>query len=200
MKRKIMMALVVAAWAGTAAAAAGPSDQLKTTVDGVIAALKNKGSDASGTRANIRSLVGQRFYFRGMAQSVLGPQWRSLGEDVQAKFTDLFSQMLVNLYLGRIEAYTDEKVEFLKERVEGKRAQVDTQIVTKQAPIPIRYNMTQKGDDWLVYDVVIEGVSLLRNYQTSYREIARNEGMDGLLGKIEQKVHEQENGAAAPAK
>jgi len=198
--KRYVLAVIVAAWAGTAIAAGGPSDQMKVTVDGVIEALKAKGASTDAARDKIRSLVGARFYFRGMAQSVLGPQWRTLGEDVQVRFTDLFSQMLVNLYLGRIEAYTDEKVEFIKERVEGNRAQVDTQIVTKQAPIPIRYNMTQKGEDWLVYDVVIEGVSLLRNYQTSYREIAKNEGVDGLMTRIEQKVREQEGTAPAAQK
>lgn len=198
--KRYVLAVVLAVFTGTAVAAGGPTDQMRVTVDAVIAALKTRGTSTEATRASIRSLVGERFYFRGMAQSVLGPQWRSLGADVQARFTDLFSQMLVNLYLGRIEAYTDEKVEFLKERVEGNRAQVDTQIVTKQAPIPIRYNMTQKGAEWLVYDVVIEGVSLLRNYQTSYREIAKNEGIDGLMSRIEQKVREQEGTAPAAQK
>ncbi|HFD92172.1 MAG TPA: ABC transporter substrate-binding protein, partial [Gammaproteobacteria bacterium] len=89
---------------------------------------------------------------------------------------------------GRIEAYTDERVEVLGARVKGSRAEVSTIIVSGDVDIPIRYKMRLKGGKWLIYDVVIEEVSLIRNYRSSYRDIVKKEGIDGLLTRMDEKL------------
>ena len=97
--------------------------------------------------------------------------------------------------MGKIEAYTDERVEYLKEKMKKKSAVVDTHIVTKSVNIPISYKVLRSGDDWLVYDVVVEEVSLISNYRSTYAEIFKKEGMSGLLAKMEETVERQKSAA-----
>ncbi len=170
-----------------------PTSQVKTTVDSILDALRDQSLTQENRRDKIRELVHQRFYFRAMSQSALSRNWRKATPQQQSRFVELFSKLLENTYLGRIEAYTDERVEYLREKKKNpKRAVVYTQIVTKSADIPINYKLARKDDKWLVYDVIIEEVSLISNYRSSYAEIIKKEGMDGLLTKMEQKVNSKD--------
>ena len=100
--------------------------------------------------------------------------------------------------MGRIEAYTDEKVEYIREKMEtDTRAMVYTQILAKSGNIPINYRVAKKGDQWLVYDVIIEEVSLISNYRSSYEEIIKKDGIEGLLSQMAQKVKDQETEKSA---
>ncbi len=168
----------------------GPTDQVRETVDRVIELLKDKEMDREKRRQMLSSLIRKRFEFRIMSQQVLATNWKKANPDERDRFVNLFSDLLENTYMERIEAYTDEKVEYVNEKVRDDRAIVETIIVTKTADIPIRYKMVIKGDEWLVYDVVIEEVSLIRNYRSSYREIVMKDGIEGLLARMEEKVKE----------
>ncbi|NOR40167.1 MAG: ABC transporter substrate-binding protein, partial [Gammaproteobacteria bacterium] len=111
----------------------------------------------------------------------------------QQEFVKLFSQLIENTYIGRIEAYTDEKVDYPGEKVKGKKAVVETLILTASADIPINYKVYQKKNgEWWVYDVIIEGISLISNYRSSYQEIVKKEGFDGLIAKMKAKIKELE--------
>ncbi|MDF1553773.1 MAG: ABC transporter substrate-binding protein [Deferrisomatales bacterium] len=182
----LSMAVAVAV---VAHASQTPTDQVRVTVDGVIEILKDKGLDPSIRREKITTAIRERFDFEAMAQGTLAQNWKKAAPEERARFVGLFSQLLENTYMGRIEAYTDEKVRYEKEQVEDKRAVVGTVIVTN-VDIPVDYKLRRKGDEWFVYDVVIEGVSLVRNYRSSYGEIVHQEGMEGLLSKMEAKVGE----------
>ncbi|NIO17241.1 MAG: ABC transporter substrate-binding protein [Deltaproteobacteria bacterium] len=168
----------------------GPTDQVRETVDRVIELLKDKEMDSGKRRQMLSSLIRKRFEFRIMSQQVLATNWKKANPDERDRFVTLFSDLLENTYMERIEAYTDEKVEYVNEKVRDDRAIVETIIVTKTADIPIRYKLVMKGDEWLVYDVVIEEVSLIRNYRSSYREIVMKDGIEGLLARMEEKVKE----------
>ncbi len=173
-----------------AVAADGPRAQIKQTVDRVIATLKDETLAEKERRERLTELIRARFDFDAMSQWVLGPQWRKASAAERDKFKALFSDLLEATYLGRIESYTDQKVEFAEERTEGKKAQVDTLILTESADIPISYKLVDRAEQWLVYDVVIENVSMVRNYRSSFGEIARKEGMDGLFRQMEEKIAE----------
>ena len=174
-------------------AEASATDQVKATVDNVLEVLRNKSLDQDTRRQKIRGLINERFYFRAMSQRALARNWRKASQEQQDKFVKLFSQLLEDTYIGRIEAYTDERVEYLREKSKSDtRAVVYTQIVTKTADIPISYKMAKKDDQWLVYDVVIEEVSLISNYNSSYAEIIKNDGIDGLLKKMEDKLNKRD--------
>ncbi len=127
-----------------------------------------------------------------MSQWTLGPYWRKANPDQQQRFIALYSDLLEANYRGKIEKYTDQKVSYLGERVEGHRAEVQTEVVTDQATIPLVYRLNLEGEKWMVYDVVIEGVSLVRTYRGTFGEIARKDGIDGLLEQVAQKVRDQQ--------
>jgi phospholipid transport system substrate-binding protein len=176
--------------ASTAAAAPSATDQVRGTVDKVIELLKNKELDPAKRREMLSSLIRKRFDFTLMSQQVLATNWKKASPDEKEHFVRLFSDLLESTYMERIEAYTDEKVEYVNEKVRENRSIVDTIIVTKSVDVPISYKMVHRGDDWFVYDVVIEEVSLIRNYRSSYREFVMKDGIGGLLKRMEEKVKE----------
>ena len=115
--------------------------------------------------------------------------WCAVREQ-QKRFTTAYRRLLEDTYLVMVEEYTDEKVDYVKENIKKEKyAQVNTLIVrTGAPPIPVNYKSRLRKNEWWVYDVVIEGVSMISNYRTSYQQIAKNEGIDGLIAQIEAKV------------
>lgn len=183
----------------TVCAAGAPTDQLKTTVDAILATLAKKDITRDARRAEITTLIRERFDFRTMSQLTLATNWKNMNDAQKDRFVELFSQLLQESYMGRIEAYTDEKISFVGEKLKNDKAQVDTRIATKTVEIPIDYKLVQSGDKWLVYDVVIEEVSLIRSYRNSYDEVVKKDGADGLFKKMEEKLVELRN-APPPTK
>ncbi len=184
--------LLVAAFAFSAAQATStPTEQLKSTIDKVLAALKESSLDNDAKREKIRDIIGERFDFRAMSQRTLGKSWREAKKDQKKRFTNAYRRLLEDTYLVMVDEYTDERVDYGKEAIKKKKyAQVNTLIVRADAPaIPVNYKLRlKKGNEWWVYDVVIEGVSMISNYRTSYQQIVKNEGIDGLIGQIEAKI------------
>jgi len=167
-----------------------PTAQVKSTVDNILLLLKDKSLDTPARREKIRALVNSRFYFRAMSQRTLARNWKKASAEQQKEFVSLFSNLLENTYIGRIEAYTDERIDYLREKNKNpKRSVVFTHIVTKSADIPINYKLAKKGDQWLIYDVIIEEVSLISNYRSSYAEIIKKDGIDALLAKMKEKLN-----------
>jgi len=195
----LILSVVLAFFTLNAQAEATPTEQLKSSIEQILNILKDKSIENENRRNQIRTLINDRFYFRAMSQRALARNWKKASKEQQTKFVGLFSQLLENTYIGRIEAYTDERVEYLREKTRNpKRSVVYTQIVTKTADIPINYKLAKKNDQWLVYDVVIEEVSLISNYRSSYDEIIKKDGMDGLLSKMQEKVLEKNNEEKSP--
>jgi len=184
----ILLALLIVAGPAFSVVTAGPMDQVKITVDSILELLKDESVEKTAKRKKIRALIEPHFHFRAMSQGALASNWKKATPEEKDRFTTLFSNLLENTYISRIEAYTDEQVNYLKETIKGKRAVVDTQIVTANKEIPIQYRLTLANDEWLVYDIVIEGISLIRNFRSTYGEIVRKEGMPGLLAKLEAKL------------
>jgi len=182
----ILMILVL----NTSIHAAAPTDQLKKSLDGVIEVLREQGLDREVRREKIRVLFRERFDFKVMSQRVLARNWKEATPDIRNRFIALFTDLLEATYIGRIEEYSDERIDYIKERIKEKRAIIDTMIVTKSTEIPINYKLTLTGDKWLVYDVVIEEVSLIRSFRSSYSEIVKKEGFEGLLAKMKDKAEE----------
>lgn len=186
----LVLSLLIAMVAADSPADTGPMAQAKVTVEAVLEALRNKDLPHDIRRKKITDLIKDRFDFRAMSQSVMALNWRRINNDEKDRFVNLFSKMLESAYIGRIEAYTDEVVEFVRERIDGRKALVDTLIKTGTVDIPISYKLIDRGGKWLVYDVVIEEVSLVRNYRGSFREIMSKEGFDGLIARMESKIEE----------
>ena len=176
--------------ASTAFAAGNPTESVRMSVDSILGILKDTGLDKPAKREKIRVVIAERFDFRAMSQRTLATNWRKASKEEQQQFVELFSQLIQNTYIGRVEAYTDEGVTYPGEKVTNNRAVVDTLIITSSAEIPVTYKLYLKDDRWLVYDVNIEGVSLISNYRNSYQEIVKRDGFAGLLSQMEEKVKE----------
>lgn len=184
------------------AATTSPIAQMKVTVDKIIEILRNNELSEDAVLEKVGDLVRKKFDFRAMAQRTLGVYWKKGTEKQQDRFVELFSQLLEDTYRGRIQAYTysDEYVKYLDERILGTRAEVKTLVVADRE-IPVNYRMRLKGDDWLVYDVIIEDVSLVSNYRNTYGQIIQKNGFDALLSQMEEKIRqlkENPNAGAEP--
>jgi len=178
-------------------ALAGPKDEVVATTERILSLLRDRDMDRQQRRREIREALRARFDFRAMSLKTLGRNWKKASPEQKDRFVELFARLLENAYLGRIEAYTDEEVVYGKEKIRGKKAVVKTEIVTRRKRIPVDYRLYDRGDGWYVYDVIIEEISLIRNYRSSYREIIGKEGFDGLLGRMEAKLARRDAAAAA---
>lgn len=173
-----------------------PTEQLKGTVNEIMTILADDAMPSQARDQRLEKLVKDRFEFQIMSQMVLGPSWRRASAQERERFVDLFTSLLEANYRGRLsdyaDQYTDEQVHFVGERIKEDRAQVDTLVVTKEGRFPISYRVVLQGGEWKVYDVVIEEVSLVRTYRTTYDEVVRKEGFEGLFARMEERVRRLE--------
>jgi phospholipid transport system substrate-binding protein len=170
-----------------------PLEAVKTQVNKVLDVLRDsslKGEAGKKVkREKIRNISLNMFDYTELSKRTLGQNWSKLNAGQQTEFLGLYKTLLEDAYADKIITYTDEKVVFGKETsLSEKTAEVQTTIITKKADIPINYRVIQKGSDWKVYDVVIEGVSLVSNYRNQFKEILLNKTPDALLDTLRKKV------------
>jgi phospholipid transport system substrate-binding protein len=173
-----------------------PTDDVRSAVEAVIALLKDDQLDRDTRRDRMREVIDKRFDFRAMSQRTLATNWKKATDAEKQRFTELFAELIQNSYVSKIESYTNETVEYPGEKLKGRKAVVDTLIITSSAEIPVNYRVYLKDGSWLVYDVIIEGVSLISNYRSSYQEIVKRDGFDGLLAQMEEKIRELKSAPA----
>ncbi len=175
-----------------------PTEQFRPYVEEIVSILTDPDLQTkekhSLRRENMRGVISECFNFDEMSRRVLARNWPKLNKDEQTYFVSQFTKLLENAYIGKIEAYSDQKIEFTTQRIKGQRAQVVTNIIDKGTIIAVSYIMILQDNRWKVYDVVIEGVSLIRNYKEQFRQILRREGYKYLLAQVEKKVTELEKG------
>jgi phospholipid transport system substrate-binding protein len=194
----LVLALAVAglALAASPARAGTPLDQLRLQVDRVLKVLDDpelkKPDKAKDRRLAVRKIANDIFDFSETAKRSLGRHWQARTPAEQSEFVLLFSDLLERSYLSKIELYGGEKIQYLSDAVEnGDQAKVLTKIVARQgSEIPIEYRMHKKGERWLVYDVMIEGVSLVSNYRTQFNKIIQTGSFEDLIQKLRTKQGE----------
>jgi phospholipid transport system substrate-binding protein len=170
------------------ALALGPMEGVKGNVDSIFGILRDPNSNPDEMREEVYKTVRAWFDFKIMSQGVLAKAWKTTDVERRDEFTKLFTELLETTYCDRINNFSDERVEYLAERIKGKRGEVDIIIYSGNQEIPITYKLVRRNDRWPVYDVVIEGVSLIKNYRDSYREIIAKEGLDFLLARMAEKI------------
>ncbi len=174
------------AWAGD-----GPREVIRTTVDAVIEVLADDSLERDQRIDSIRRLMHERFDFLTMSRSVLARNWRDASPAQQERFTELFPELLLHTYMAGLEDYTDEVVEIEDTRMKGKaKASVSTRIVSGDKAIPVSYRLRDNDGQWQIYDVTVEGVSLVNNYRGSFGSTISRDGIDGLLENLAAKVEE----------
>jgi phospholipid transport system substrate-binding protein len=181
--------LVVAMAFGTAAWAGEPTDQLKGSVDQVLQILRDPVLLTDGKsgerRIAIRKVAGGIFAFSETARLVLGRHWQNLSEKERAEFVPLFSDLLERSYVGQIEQYGDAHIKYVGESVEGEAATVRTKLIAKNdTEVPVDYRLLRQSDRWLVYDVSIEGMSVVGNYRTQFNKIIQTASYEELVKRI----------------
>lgn len=172
-----------------AASAGAPTEQLKAPIDQVIRILQDPrlkpDSMAAERRAAIRKEAESIFDFPETAKRALGRHWQSLSAAEQREFVSLFTDLLERAYLVKIERYSGEPIVYRGDSVEGELATVKTKFITKQGTeIPIEYRLLRHGDRWQVYDVFVEGVSLVANYRTQFDRIMRTGSYQELARRL----------------
>lgn len=172
-----------------AASAGSATDQLRPEIERVIATLQDpalKGERRTEERRQaIRVATDDVFDWTEMARRSLGRHWAQRTEIEQREFVGLFRELLERAYLGKIEAYAGEKILYVGEVTDGGHATVRTRLITKQnQELPIDYRMSQRGDRWLIYDVVIEGIGLVNNYRSQFDGVIRTSSYEELLKRM----------------
>jgi len=186
-------------WAGI------PTDQLKGAIDRVVKtledpALKGEGKLADRRRA-IRKVADDIFDFSEISRRALARHWQGLTEKQREEFVGLFADLLERSYISKIELYGGEKIVYANEKIDGDVATVGTKIITKNGTdVPVDYRMAKRGARWLVYDVNIEGVSLVSNYRTQFNKIIQTGSYDDLVHKLKTKQDELVSDDKKPAK
>jgi phospholipid transport system substrate-binding protein len=190
MTRPALAALaVLLALAPTPVVAGEPTEQLRGHIDAVIKTLQTKEGSADERRAAVRKIAERIFDFEETAKRSLGRHWQSRTPAERQEFVKLFTDLLEHSYLSKIEQYGGEKVTYAGDTVEGDHATVRSKIVTpKGTEIPLDYRMLRRDGKWLVYDVVIEGVSLVGNYRTQFNKIIQTSSWDDLVQKLRSKA------------
>lgn len=176
-----------------------PIDQVRKTVEKVLSIITDEsmaGPEMEAERdQKVFEVVGSRFDFREMSQRALATHWKRISGEEQDVFVNLFSRLLQNTYLKKINAYSDEGVLYKGQEIRKNKAVVETIVVKNNVEIPLIYRLKKKADQWLVYDVVIEGVSLVRNYRSQFKSIISREKYSGLLKRMEKKIEQSEEKA-----
>jgi phospholipid transport system substrate-binding protein len=177
------------AWGGA------PTDQLRAEIDRAVKILEDPELKKDGRqrdrRAAVRQVANDIFDFSETAKRSLARHWTPRTQAEKDEFVGLFTDLLERSYISKIELYGGEKIQFVGESIEGEGAVVRTKLITKQGTeIPIDYRMLKRGDKWLVYDVVIEGVSLISNYRTQFNKIITTSSFQELMKKMKTKQDE----------
>ncbi|HXG04212.1 MAG TPA: ABC transporter substrate-binding protein [Candidatus Binatia bacterium] len=177
------------------AEAGTPTEQLRSQIDRVVKVLDDpelkKEGRALERRRAVRKIADEIFDFGETAKRSLARHWQARTPAEREEFVALFADLLERSYIGKIELFNGEKISYLGEQVEGDQAVVRTKVITRQGTeIPVDYRMLRRGDRWLVYDVVIEGVSLVANYRTQFNKIIQTSSYQELVKKMKTKQEE----------
>jgi len=171
------------------------TDDVRKTVDQVVSIVSNpdfkKSKNEAKKRAALKNAIGRIFSYGEMAKRSLGVHWKARNKAEQKEFVSLFSTLLENSYAGKIESYNNEKIVYIGETVNGTYAEVKSRVITaKRDEYTLDYRLMREGNRWMVYDVVIEGVSLVSNYRSQFNKIIVNQGYGELVKKLRSKSDE----------
>jgi phospholipid transport system substrate-binding protein len=174
----------------TAASASQATNAIKITIDQVIQLLKNEEfqTDSDAKKAELRKIINPRFSYKQMSMRSLAKHWNGKTDDEKKEFISLFSKLLENSYATKLASYSNEKINYGEEIIKGKYAMVKTKIVRSDGVINVDYKLIQEQGDWKVYDFVIEGVSMIKNYRSQFNRIIKKDSYDTLKQKLRDKI------------
>ena len=198
MKRLIFSLLSLAVLSSAPSRAAQPMDELRKAIDQVLVILEDPSYSVQSQKASaqekIWAVFRQMFDLEEMAKRTLAGEWSSFTVPQRAEFSEVFGEFLGKNYLNKIQSdFKGEKVKYLDQEMTGDdRAYIRTMILRKEVEIPVDYSMLKSNDHWKVYDVKVEGVSLLKNYREQFKAILLKGSPAQLIDQIKKKLKEQD--------
>jgi phospholipid transport system substrate-binding protein len=172
--------------------AGGPTDQVRATVDKVLIIVRSSHptskAQMEAQRAQLVEVIYPRFDFAEMAKRSLGRHWTGRTPEEQREFVTIFAAMLGKSYADNIESYTSQNVLYTREREDQSYAEVDTMIVTeKRQPVTINYKLHSVNNEWKVYDLVIEDISVVNNYRSQFARVIARSSYEDLVRVMKDK-------------
>jgi phospholipid transport system substrate-binding protein len=173
---------------------------VKSVIDQSILVFKDAQLAAPAREQKLRAIAESHFDFQEMSRSAIGYHWKTLTSAQQAEFVPLFTTFIEDAYLSRIESYSVEKInqqikssmiQFTKQTTDGPDyAEVFSTVVLqdRKDPIPVNYLMRRAGDEWKIYDITIDAISVIANYRNQFNRVLNNDGYDKLVADIRQKT------------
>ncbi len=199
MRSSMILALGVVLLCASASWAGAPTDQLREYSDEILKVLENPGLSLPQRREAIRQLAAEVFDVSETAQRALGQHWQQRTPAEREEFTKLFADLLEQTYISRINEYGGQRLRYLSEEIDGSRAVVQAQIVTRQgAEVPVVGRLLHKGDRWLIYDIMVANVSLVSNYRAQFDHVIRTSSYEALVRRLQSRVQALSDPDARP--
>jgi phospholipid transport system substrate-binding protein len=178
----LALGLASGAWAGQ------PTDQLRAYTDQVVKVLQSPSMTLPQRREAVRSLAEQVFDVTETAQRALGPHWQERTPAEREEFVKLFANLLEQTYISRIGEYGGEKLAYVSEQIDGDRAIVRARITTKNgSEVPVESRLLRKENRWLIYDILVENLSLISNYRSQFDRVIRTSSYEELVKRLRTK-------------
>ena len=175
----LVLGLAPEAWAGP------PTDQLRGYTDEVLKVLQNPGLSLPERREAVRHLAGEVFEVSETARRALGPHWLQRTPAEREEFVKLFANLLEQTYISRIDDFGGEKLRYVSEQIDGDRATVRARITTKNGTeVPVESRLLHKESRWLIYDILVENLSLISNYRSQFDRVIRTTSYDELVKRL----------------
>ncbi|OGK87653.1 MAG: hypothetical protein A2W08_18740 [Candidatus Rokubacteria bacterium RBG_16_73_20] len=195
----VPLALVLALAAGPAWAS--PTDQLRQYTDHVLRVLDDPALKDADRRAAVRKIAVEIFDVAEAAKRALARHWQARTPAEREEFVQLFADLLERTYIARIDDYGGQRLRYVGEAVDGDLATVRARIVTRKgAEVPVESRMVRRADRWLVYDVLIENVSLIANYRAQFDRIVRTSSYEELVRRLKSRRDEFLHGPGTKAR
>jgi phospholipid transport system substrate-binding protein len=194
---KLIGFAILLLWAGTVQAAESPLALVRQTTERAVAVLNNPSlqgeSHVQERKEKFWQIVLPEFDSQEMSKRCLGAHWHELTAPQQQEFTNLFVELVKRSYQSTLDRHTTNAQFFFdQERIEGDTAEVDTRILAPslEKPVSVNYRLHRAGENWLIYDVVAENVSLVRNYRTQFDHLLKESSYDGLVQALRRKIQD----------
>jgi phospholipid transport system substrate-binding protein len=204
------MLLLLSIGAAVRAASGSPTASVQMVIDQATAVFKDKGIAPADREKKLRAIAEGHFDFEKMARTAVGLHWRDFSEQQRAEFVPLFTNFIEDVYLSRMEQYSVEKVQqdiqsssiqFIKERMDAPDQAVvfsEVSLASLAKPIEVNYLMKRDGDDWKIYDITIDAISVIANYRNQFNRVLNDGGYDKLAAIMRQKQQALGASMAAP--
>ena len=184
----LVLAVCLCLWNSRATAAESPQTVVQSGTDHILKILKKYPQDTPTRREQIRAVIDGYFDFEAIARLAVGPRWRGLTPENRQEFTQEFSKLLFNTYIGDIEEYAGQRITYTNRSIFEGYVAVEAHVEDRSGPVTIDYYLHLRDGNWKVYDVAVAGLSLAANYRDQFSSVLANGSFEDLSMMLRQKI------------